>query len=99
MSLARYFSDWFHCFDAFVITVSFIIDVVARGIVKEIASIVIVLRLWRLVKIIEELSVGAAERMEEIEGKLKELEQENADLRAQVEEMRSGTWERRDGEQ
>jgi hypothetical protein len=63
------------------------VDVVTRGVVEEIASIVIVLRLWRLVKIIEELSVGAAERMEEIEARVVELERENSELKARVEEM------------
>jgi hypothetical protein len=55
--------------------------------VEEIASFVIVLRLWRFVKIIEELSVGAAERMEEIEARFVELERENAELKARVEDM------------
>ena len=89
----RYFRDWFHCFDAFVITVSFGVDVATRGIVEDIASIVIVLRLWRLVKIIEEVSVGAAEGMEEIEGRIVELERENAELKMRVEELRNRRWE------
>jgi uncharacterized protein YceH (UPF0502 family) len=63
------------------------VDVVTRGVVEEIASIVIVLGLWRFVKIIEELSVGAAERMEEIEARVVELERENAELKARVEDM------------
>lgn len=94
--MGRYFREWFHCFDGFVITVSFVADVLTRGIVEEIASIVIILRLWRLVKIIEELSVGAAERMEEVEGRVVELEQENAQLRRQVEEMSNRGWEERE---
>ncbi|KAH6613793.1 hypothetical protein B0J18DRAFT_64884 [Chaetomium sp. MPI-SDFR-AT-0129] len=81
-----YFRDWFHCFDAFVILVSFGVDVATRGIVEDIASIVIVLRLWRLVKIIEEVSVGAAEGMEEIEARVVELERENEALRKEIEE-------------
>ncbi|KAK4142063.1 uncharacterized protein C8A04DRAFT_38582 [Dichotomopilus funicola] len=81
-----YFRDWFHCFDAFVILVSFGVDVATRGIVEDIASIVIVLRLWRLVKIIEEVSVGAAEGMEEIEARVVELERENEELRKEIEE-------------
>jgi len=40
----------------------------------------VVLRLWRLVKIVEEMSLGASERMEELEAKLVILEKENADL-------------------
>ncbi|KAK0615026.1 ion transporter [Bombardia bombarda] len=83
-----FFQEWFHCFDAFVILASFIIDVLTRGILEEIGSLVIILRLWRLVKIVEELSVGASERMEEIEAKVVELERENEGLRLQMEDMR-----------
>ncbi|KAK3682141.1 hypothetical protein B0T22DRAFT_470417 [Podospora appendiculata] len=95
--LGRFFQEWFHCFDAFVIIASFIIDIVARGVLEEIGSLVIMLRLWRLVKIVEELSVGAAERMEEIEGKVVDLERENTDLKTQIEIMRDQYWENRDG--
>ncbi|KAK3316685.1 hypothetical protein B0H66DRAFT_301714 [Apodospora peruviana] len=87
----RFFKDWFHCFDAFVIIASFVIDVLTRGVLEEIASLVIILRLWRLVKIIEELSVGASESLEDIEAKVAHLEKENAELRAQVETMRNGS--------
>ncbi|KAK3331939.1 hypothetical protein B0T19DRAFT_89436 [Cercophora scortea] len=93
-----FFQEWFHCFDAFVIIASFIIDIVARGVLEEIGSLVIMLRLWRLVKIVEELSVGAAERMEEIEGKVVDLERENTDLKTQIETMRDQYWENRDGD-
>lgn len=67
---------------------SFVIDVLTHGIVEEIASLVIILRLWRLVKIIEELSVGA-EGMEEIEAKVVQLELENTDLKTQIERMKT----------
>lgn len=69
-----------------MILVSFGVDVATRGIVEDIASIVIVLRLWRLVKIIEEVSVGAAEGMEEIEARVVELKRENEELRKEIEE-------------
>ncbi|KAK1750821.1 hypothetical protein QBC47DRAFT_87364 [Echria macrotheca] len=89
----RFFSDWFHCFDGFIILASFIIDVLTRGILEEIGSLIIILRLWRFVKIVEELSLGASERMEEIEGRVVDLERENLDLKAQVETMREeGSW-------
>ncbi len=63
---------------------SFIIDVLAHGIVEEIASLVIILRLWRLVKIVEELGVGAEERMEELEMRLEALETEKAELEGRL---------------
>lgn len=61
--------------------VSFVVDLFVRGVVEDIVSIVIVLRLWRLVKIVQEVSVGAAERMEELEARVVQLEKENHELR------------------
>lgn len=63
---------------------SFVIDLVAHGIAEEIASLVIILRLWRFVKIVEELSVGASERMEDIQLRVEQLEKENAELRSEL---------------
>ncbi|KAK0616281.1 hypothetical protein B0T14DRAFT_397812, partial [Immersiella caudata] len=86
--VGRFFKDWFHCFDAFVIVASFIIDVVTHGTLEEIGSLIIILRLWRLVKIVDELGVSAEERTEEMESKLLALERENESLKARLEEMR-----------
>ena len=66
-----------------------------RGILEEIASIVIILRLWRFVKIVEELSLGASERLEEFEAKVADLERDNSDLKTQIETMRNGQQTRR----
>ena len=60
---------------------SFVSDLLTQGIVEEIASLVIVLRLWRFVKIVEELSVGASETMEDTQARLEEVEKENEELR------------------
>ncbi|KAM4066101.1 ion transport protein [Hirsutella rhossiliensis] len=79
-----YFSDWFHVFDAAVIVLSFVIDVGFRGLAESIGSLVVVLRLWRLAKISEEVVVGATERMELLEHHLDELEIENKHLRSQL---------------
>jgi hypothetical protein len=42
----------FHLFDAFVIITSFILDVALRGRERELAGLLILLRLWRLVKLV-----------------------------------------------
>lgn len=83
-----YFKSWFHCFDGLVILVSVITDLLAQGIIEEIASLVIVLRLWRFVKIVEELSVGASETMEDIQTRAEQLEKENEELRSEVRALR-----------
>lgn len=43
-----------------------------------------ILRLWRLAKISEELILGASERMEVLEQQMDELEHENRTLRTQL---------------
>ncbi|KAF9882144.1 hypothetical protein CkaCkLH20_00180 [Colletotrichum karsti] len=80
----RYFSDWFHLLDGTVIVASFIIDVLSHGIVEEIASLVIVFRLFRFVKVVEEMSMGAAERMEGLETQLEALRRENGEMKRQL---------------
>lgn len=86
--LCSYFKSPFQCFDAFVIIAGFILDVLLRGPVEEAASLIVVLRLWRVFKIIEELSVGAQEQMESLETRIEELQKENADLREEVKKLK-----------
>jgi voltage-gated hydrogen channel 1 len=85
-----FFGSWFRCFDAAVIVVSFVVDIVAHGVAGEIASLVVVLRLTRLLKIVEEVSAGAGERVEQLEGQVAGLEGEKAALLARLGEMEEG---------
>lgn len=48
------------------------------------ASLVVVLRLWRFFKIIEEFTVGAQEQMDGLELRIESLELENRDLRERI---------------
>ncbi|KAL7938961.1 hypothetical protein V8C35DRAFT_276178 [Trichoderma chlorosporum] len=80
----RFLASWFHLFDAAVIIASFVIDVTSRGLTESIGSLIVVLRLWRLAKISEEVVLGATERMEVLEQQLEDLEAENSRLRAQL---------------
>jgi len=41
-----------HLFDAFIIGTTFILEVVLRGREQEVASLLIILRLWRLIKLV-----------------------------------------------
>lgn len=79
-----YFNSWFHIFDASVIVAGFVVDVLLHGILEEVASLVVVLRLWRFFKIIEEFSVGAQEQMEGLELRIEALESENVDLKKEL---------------
>jgi len=86
----RYFSSWFHCFDGAVILAGFIIDVLLHGVLEEIASLVIILRLWRFFKIIEEFSVGAQEQLDGLQMQIEGLEKENEGLRRRLRDAKVG---------
>jgi len=78
----RYFiTSRFHTFDGLVIVIGFFTDVLLHGTLEEVASLVVVLRLWRFFKIIEKFSVGAQEQMDRLEMRISELEEENGRLR------------------
>lgn len=56
------------------------VDVCLKGVLEEVGSIVIVLRLWRVFKIIEEFSVEAEEQMDALSERIEHLEMENKEL-------------------
>ncbi|CAD0089388.1 unnamed protein product [Aureobasidium mustum] len=85
----RFFRSKFHCFDATVIVASFIVDVLLRGILEEVASLVIILRLWRVFKIMEELSVGAQEQTEALRDRIEVLEREKSQMEVELTRLRS----------
>lgn len=61
-AMRSYLKPYFHRLDATIIIAGFLIEVVLKGVLEEIASLILVLRLWRFVKIFEEFSVGANEQ-------------------------------------
>jgi voltage-gated hydrogen channel 1 len=90
--VGSYFKSTFHIFDAVVIVTAFVVDVLLSGPLEEAGSIIIILRLWRVFKIIEEFSAGAADEVEELAQKvshleehLKNVERENDALRRRLE--------------
>lgn len=83
-----YFNSKFHCFDAAVIVAGFITDVLLHGVLEEVASLVVILRLWRFFKIIEEFSVGAEEQMDGLNLRIEQLETENEDLRRELKKQK-----------
>ncbi|KAJ6111107.1 hypothetical protein N7486_003342 [Penicillium sp. IBT 16267x] len=79
-----YFSNWFHIFDSLVILVAFVIEIALQGPVEELGSLVVVLRLWRVFMIIEELRSASEDTMEEYEDEIERLRQENATLKQRL---------------
>ena len=56
-----------------------------KGVLEEVGSTVVILRLWRVFKIIEEFSTGAEEQMNE---RIEELQRENEDLKKELASVR-----------
>lgn len=81
----RYFKSWFHCLDSTVILAGFIVDVAERGVIEEAGSVIVILRLWRVFKIVEEVSNSAQEQIDTFVERIEELEQENQSLKRQLE--------------
>lgn len=55
-----------------------------KGVLEEAGSIVVILRLWRVVKIVEEFSAGASEQRESMNVELENLKMENEDLKKEL---------------
>jgi len=81
-----------HLFDAFVIITTFVLEVVLRGREQELAALLIVLRFWRIVKLVEGVAVGAgelsAEQAEELASTKEDLHRTQTQLLALQGEVR-----------
>lgn len=67
----------------------FIIDVCLKGVLEEAGSIVVILRLWRVFKIVEEFSAGASEQMDALMELNEKLEKENSDLKRELKTLKT----------
>lgn len=85
--LDSYFHSKFHCFDASTIIASFLVDVLTHGPVEEAGSLIIILRLFRVFKIVEESSTVATETVEGYEEKIRNLKSENQELRQRIQSI------------
>ncbi|KAL2042276.1 hypothetical protein N7G274_004764 [Stereocaulon virgatum] len=85
----EYFKSKFHCFDATIIIAGFVIDVCLKGVLEEAGSIVVILRLWRVFKIVEEFSAGASDEMDHLTQRNEKLENENADLKRELKTLKA----------
>lgn len=83
-----FFKSKFHCFDATVIVAGFIVDVCLRGVLEEVGSLVVIGRLWRIFKIIEEFSGAAEDQLGALEEQIEGLEEEKSGLKSEVHGLR-----------
>ncbi|KAF8628401.1 hypothetical protein AX15_003925 [Amanita polypyramis BW_CC] len=65
-----------HMCDALIIVTTFTLEILLKGRERELAGLLIVLRLWRLVKLVGGVAVGAGELGEEGAKRLAEIEKE-----------------------
>ncbi|KDR81513.1 hypothetical protein GALMADRAFT_221376 [Galerina marginata CBS 339.88] len=77
-----------HAFDSIIILTTFILEAILRGKEREIAGLLIVLRLWRLVKLVGGVAVDAGEIEEETLKALAETKAELELVKAQLTEAR-----------
>ncbi|THH20351.1 hypothetical protein EW146_g960 [Bondarzewia mesenterica] len=94
-----------HLFDVSIIVTTFVLEVVLRGKERELASLLIVLRLWRLVKLVGGVAVGAGEieddtlkeldetkqKLELAQSALAQAKEENQKLRVRITVVESGS--------
>ena len=78
----RYYCRPLHLFDAIVVVTTFVLDVLLRGQEAQIAGLLVLLRLWRLLKLTTSVAVGTEEYQEE------EEDTTVAKLRAQRDRLR-----------
>ncbi|KAF8902039.1 hypothetical protein CPB84DRAFT_1679075 [Gymnopilus junonius] len=92
-----------HLFDTIIILTTFTFEVILRGKERELAGLLVILRLWRLVKLVGGVAVGAGEieegtdkeledtkcELQKAKHQLTEALEENALLRIQLQQLRS----------
>lgn len=75
----------------------FIVDVLLRGPVEEAGSLIVVGRLWRVFKIIEEFSAGADDQIEELQERIEQLEKDCENFKTENESLRLRNTPKPDG--
>ncbi|CAG8701552.1 6996_t:CDS:1 [Dentiscutata erythropus] len=92
--LSYYFkgSNWFvHLFDATVVIATFLLEIFLKGKDREAAGLLIIFRLWRLIKMLGAVAVGMGEyydeRCDNLRKKAEELEKELSIVLDEVEKI------------
>ncbi|KAG6903197.1 hypothetical protein C0995_002740 [Termitomyces sp. Mi166 len=73
-----------HLFDALIIIVTFVLEVGLKGRERELAGLLIILRLWRLVKLMGGVAVGAGEIEEETAQRLADTLEQLRNVRTEL---------------
>ncbi|ORX51536.1 hypothetical protein DM01DRAFT_1079497 [Hesseltinella vesiculosa] len=81
-----------HVFDVVVVVSTFVLEIVLRGKEREVAGLLIILRLWRIVKVMEAVVVGLSlsndEEVERLQHELDSLKDSYAALTKELAQQR-----------
>ncbi|KAG0046298.1 hypothetical protein BGZ83_008524 [Gryganskiella cystojenkinii] len=84
---------YLHLADAVIIIISFLLEVFLKGAEQELGSLLIIFRLWRLIKLTGTVAIETAEHQQDqlaqLETKIKQLEALVKDLQGQLEESKT----------
>ncbi|KAG0260948.1 hypothetical protein BGZ95_004326 [Linnemannia exigua] len=84
-----------HLADALIIIISFLLEVFLTGAEKELGSLLIIFRLWRIVKLTGTVAIETAEHnhatVASLEARIKTLENELKDSQSEVQRLRANT--------
>jgi len=73
-----------HLVDAVIIIATFVLELVLRGAGRELAALLVILRLWRLVKLVGSVAVASGDLSEERAEELHAAKQELARVKAEL---------------
>ena len=86
-----------HLADAIIIIISFLLEIFLKGAEQELGSLLIIFRLWRVIKLTGTVAIETAEHNEEyissLKEHIKELEQQLQESQQEVQRLRAHTAE------
>ncbi|KAF9126232.1 hypothetical protein BGX30_000114 [Mortierella sp. GBA39] len=84
-----------HLLDALIIIISFLLEVFLKGAEQELGSLLIIFRLWRVVKLTGTVAIETVEHnqaaVEALEQRIKVLENELKESQSEVQRLRANT--------
>ncbi|KAI9711097.1 MAG: hypothetical protein M1812_007291 [Candelaria pacifica] len=78
-----------YCFDAVVIIATFVVSLALRGTLEETARLVVLLRLWRVVRLMYQSGTATQAEMDDMDARIETLERENGKLKREVRALKS----------
>ncbi|KAF9209952.1 hypothetical protein BGZ49_009228 [Haplosporangium sp. Z 27] len=84
-----------HLADALIIIVSFLLEITLKGAEQELGSLLIIFRLWRLIKLTGTVAIETTEHNQEhihrLETRIKDLETQLQESQQEVQRLRANT--------